>query len=78
MTARSASRLLPFMLIAAAPAGPGVRVDQIGYEPGGPKIAILSDLEAAITAIVTTCGEHGPPPPSRKRDGPPPRSGEEL
>jgi very-short-patch-repair endonuclease len=42
-----------------------------------PAAEVLSNMEGCVTAIVIACREAGPPPPSL-RDGPPPRSGEEL
>ncbi|MFC0206117.1 endonuclease domain-containing protein [Novosphingobium soli] len=42
-----------------------------------PAYEVLKNMDSCITAIVEACREAGPPPPSL-RDGPPPRSGEEL
>ena len=38
---------------------------------------VLKDVEICVTAIVAACREGGPPPPSARADGPPPRSGED-
>jgi very-short-patch-repair endonuclease len=42
-----------------------------------PAIEVLKDMDGCVSAIVAACAERGPPPPSL-RDGPPPRSGEDL
>ena len=42
-----------------------------------PAYEVLKNMESCVMAIVEACREAGPPPPSL-RDGPPPRSGEDL
>ena len=42
-----------------------------------PAVEILKNMEGCLAAIVGACCDGGPPPPSL-RDGPPPRSGEDL
>lgn len=37
---------------------------------------VLGKLEDCVDGIVAACREAGPPPPSARADGPPPRSGE--
>lgn len=39
---------------------------------------VLNNLENCVNGIVAACREAGPPPPSARADGPPPRTGEDL
>jgi very-short-patch-repair endonuclease len=39
---------------------------------------VLRAVEDCVNGIVAACREAGPPPPSARADGPPPRSGEVL
>jgi very-short-patch-repair endonuclease len=42
-----------------------------------PAREVLTDLENCVIGIVESCRQGGPPPPSARADGPPPRSGED-
>jgi very-short-patch-repair endonuclease len=41
-----------------------------------PAREVLRNLEDCVNGVVAACREAGPPPPSARADGPPPRSGE--
>lgn len=43
-----------------------------------PASNVLKDMESCVMGIVAACRDGGPPPPSARADGPPPRSGEDV